>query len=158
ELAHVRRRDALGRVVQVVARALLFFWPIVRLVERRLELARESACDAWALEAGQPGRPAYPRILVRMAELHVHQTALALAAPGALDERVAAVRGPTASARIGRSQRALLAAWIVVGLGGARTARADGAPPACHYTPQLAQALFLSYPEADLDGDGQLSR
>ena len=47
---------------------------------------------------------------------------------------------------------------MVVGLGGARTASARGDGPTCKYTPELAQALFLSYPSADLDGDGQLSR
>ncbi|MEP6864640.1 MAG: M56 family metallopeptidase [Deltaproteobacteria bacterium] len=157
ELAHVRRRDVLGRLAQVAASALLWFWPIVRVVGRRLDAARETACDAWALETGEVARPTYARLLVRMAELRTASGAIALAAPHALDARVRAVLDRPAHARIGRIQRVALAGWIVLALGGARSAAARERV-ACKYTPALAQALYLSYPEADLDGDGQLSR
>ena len=68
----------------------------------------------------------------------------------------------------------------VLGSAGARPARLDASPRArrvdrararrrshrlgtprgevCHYTPELAEALYSAYPEADLDGDGVLSR
>ena len=157
ELAHVRRRDVLGRIAQVAAQSLLWFWPIVRLVGRRLDAARETACDAWALETGQIARPTYARLLVRMAELRNTASAMALAAPHALDARVRAVLDRPSHARIGKIQRIALAGWIVLALGGARSAAAHERI-ACKYTPQLAQVLYLSYPEADLDGDGQLSR
>ena len=157
ELAHVRRRDVLGRTIQVAANALLWFWPIVRLVGRRLDAARETACDAWALEAGELARPTYARLLVRMAELRA-AAAPSLAAPAALNARVAAVLGPSSYARTSRWQRAALAGWIVLALGGARTASAHPERAACKYTPQLAMSLYASYPAADLDGDGQLSR
>ncbi|HEY1816400.1 MAG TPA: M56 family metallopeptidase [Kofleriaceae bacterium] len=156
ELAHVRRRDGLARVVQVWASALLFFWPVVRVVARKLDLSRESACDAWALDAGELGRPAYARLLVRMAELRAG--APALAAPHALDARIAAVLGPIARPGLGRVHRIALALWGVLALGGARAASAHADRVACHYTPELAQALLASHPEADLDGDGVLSR
>jgi beta-lactamase regulating signal transducer with metallopeptidase domain len=156
ELAHVRRRDGVARAVQVWANALLFFWPVVRLAARRLDLSRESACDAWALEAGELARPAYARLLVRMAELRSH--ALALAAPHALDARIAAVLGPPSHARLGRVQRIALVAWGILALGGARSASAHGDRPSCKYTPELAVALLALHPEADLDGDGVLSR
>jgi hypothetical protein len=55
-------------------------------------------------------------------------------------------------------QRTALAGFALLALGGARTASAHPERVACKYTPALAQALYLSYPEADLDGDGQLSR
>jgi beta-lactamase regulating signal transducer with metallopeptidase domain len=157
ELAHVRRRDVLGRTIQVAAKALLWFWPVVGLVGRRLDAARETACDAWALEAGELARPTYARLLVRMAELRA-AAAPSLAAPAALDARVAAVLGPSSHARTSRWQRAALVGWIVLALGGARTAAAHPARVACRYTPQLALTLYASYPAADLDGDGQLSR
>jgi len=157
ELAHVRRHDGLARVVQVWASALLFFWPVVRFVARKLDLARESACDAWALEAGELAPPAYARLLVRMAELR-GAVGIALAAPHALDARIAAVLGPPARASLGRAHRLALVAWGVLALGGARAASAHGAHPSCKYTPELAQALLASHPEADLDGDGVLSR
>jgi hypothetical protein len=82
---------------------------------------------------------------------------MALAAPHALDARVRAVLDRPAHARIGRIHRIALAGWIVLALGGARSASAHERV-ACKYTPALAQALYLSYPSADLDGDGQLSR
>lgn len=157
ELAHVRRRDALARVVQLVAGAVFFFWPVVRLVNRRLDLSREAACDAWALEISEVPRPAYARLLVRMARLRA-ASAVSLAASRGLDARVAAVLGPPAVARLGAAHWFVLAAWIAVALGGARTAAARGEHAVCKYTTQLAEALRLAHPEADRDGDGVLSR
>ena len=154
ELAHVRRRDALARVVQIAATALLWWWPVVRFATRRLDAAREAACDAWALEAGDVPRPSYARLLVRMAQLHA--PAAPLAAPHALDARIEAVLGSPVRARLGAWHRLALAAWIVLALGGAR--RAEAKEPICKYSPELAEALFLAHPEADLDGDGVLSR
>ncbi len=157
ELAHVRRCDAIGRYVQIVASAMMWWFPLVRLVNKRLDLAREAACDAWALEAGELPRPAYARLLVRMAALRA-AAAPALAVPRALDARVAAVLGPPARARLGLVHRLVLAGWFVLALGGARSAAARTEVDACRYTPEMAQALFAKYPHADLDGDGQLSR
>jgi beta-lactamase regulating signal transducer with metallopeptidase domain len=157
ELAHIRRWDALARVVQLIASAVFFFWPVVRLANRRLDLAREAACDAWALEASCIPRPAYARLLVRMAQLRAVPAA-SLAAPYRLDARVAAVLGPAATARLGLAHWLGLAVWVAIALGGARTAAARGEHVACKYTPQLAEQLRLAHPEADLDGDGVLSR
>jgi len=157
ELAHVRRRDALARIVQLVAGAVFFFWPVVRLVGRRLDLAREAACDAWALEASEVPRPAYARLLVRMAQLRTAEAA-SLAAPRGLDARVAAVLGPPARARLGLAHRLALIGWIALALGGARTAAARGERSVCKYTVALAEALRQAHPEADRDGDGVLTR
>jgi len=156
ELAHIRRWDALARVVQVVANAVFFFWPVVRLVSRRLDLAREAACDASAIDASCLSRPAYARLLVRMAQLRT-AAAVSLAASRGLDARVAAVLGPPARTRLGAAHWIALLAWSTVVLGGARSAAARG-EASCRYTPQLAEALRLAHPEADLDGDGVLSR
>jgi len=158
ELAHVQRRDALVRIVQVVASAMFFFWPVVRLVNRRLDLAREAACDARALDASAVSRPAYARLLVRMAQLRTVAAAASLAASRGLDARVAAVLGPPARARLGVTHRIALVAWIALALGGARSAAARGEHTVCKYTPQLAEALRQAHPEADRDGDGVLSR
>src|SRR6185369_8780360 len=103
-------------------------------------------------EAGSLPRPAYARLLVRMAQLRA-AAAPALAAHHALDARVAAVLGPPARARIGLPYRLVLAAWFVVALGGARTAAARGREPVCRYTEEIAAALYAAYPQADLDGD-----
>jgi len=135
---------------------VFFFWPVVRVASRRLDLAREAACDASALEAGELSPPAYARLLVQMAALR-SPGAGSLAMAHALDARVDAVLGPPARNRASVFHRALLAAWVVVALGGARTAHAH-ATRYCNFTPQLAEALRLAHPEADLDGDGVLSR
>lgn len=157
ELAHVRRRDAIGRVIQLAATAMFWFWPVVRIASRKLELARESACDAWALEAGEVSRPAYARLLLQMTQLRA--PASALAAPHALDKRVAYVLGPKIRPRVGFVHRLALVGWIALALGGARTATArEPAAIVCTYSPELAEALALAHPEADLDGDGRLSR
>ncbi len=156
ELAHVRRRDALARLVQLWATAIFWCWPVVQWASRRLELAREAACDAWALEASELPRPTYARLLVRMAALHT-APAIGLAMPHSLDARVAAVLGPPVRARIGLPHKLALVVWVAVALGGARSAAGRG-EPVCKFTPQLAEALFLAHPEADLDGDGTLSR
>ncbi len=157
ELAHVRRKDALGRLLQVWATAVMFWWPVVRWISRRLDLAREAACDAWALEATELPRPAYARLLLQMAALRTG-AATALASPRSLEVRVAAVLGPPTRARIGIVGKACVAMWAVMALGGARTAAARGDKNVCVYTPQIAEALRQAYPAADLDGDGQLSK
>ena len=157
ELAHLRRRDAIGRAFQLVACAAFFWWPVALFASRRLELAREAACDAWALDAGELPRPTYARLLVRMAALHTDGS-LALAMPRALDARVRAVLGPPAARRSGIGYKLALVAWVAVVLGGARTAAATGDHIACRYTPELAAQLMLAHPEADLDGNGVLSR
>jgi beta-lactamase regulating signal transducer with metallopeptidase domain len=155
ELAHVRRRDGLARVIQVWAAAVMWWFPIARLVSRRLDLAREAACDAAALEHGIE-RPAYARLLVEMAKLRA--TAPALAVPRALDARIAAVLATSpVRARYGVVHKLALAVWAVLALGGARSASAHGRAT-CTYSPRLAQALYVSYPEYDFDGDGTLSR
>jgi beta-lactamase regulating signal transducer with metallopeptidase domain len=157
ELAHVRRRDGFGRLLQVSSRALLFWFPVVRFAHRRLDLSREAACDAYALADTDVSRPAYARLLLRMAHLQ-HAAASELASPHALDARVAAVLGPPARAGLGAVHKLALAAWITLALGGARRAEAHSEKTVCKYTPQLAATLYASHPEADIDGDGALSR
>lgn len=155
ELAHVRRHDALARLVEIWAAAVMWWNPVARVVACRLALAREAACDAHALEHGI-ARPAYARLLVQMATLRAPGPALAV--PRALDARVAAVLADQpVRTRVGKLHALVLAAFSIVSLGGARSAAAHG-HPTCSYSAQLGQALYVSHPEADLDGDGTLSR
>jgi beta-lactamase regulating signal transducer with metallopeptidase domain len=157
ELAHVRRGDAIGRAVQLVASSLFFFFPLVRAIGRSLDLSREAACDAWALETAAVARPTYARLLLSMARLRT-AAAPSLAMPRALDARVAAVLGPPTRARLGVLHWVALVGWVAISLGGARSAAARGQAEVCHYTPKLAELLYASYPQADTDGDGQLSK
>ncbi len=158
ELAHVRRLDVLGRLLQVFARAAFWWFPVVGLASRRLDHARESACDARALEVGRLSRPAYARLLLDMARLQP-AAAVSLAAHahrGTLEDRVSSVLGPPMRARLGIVHGVALLAFAAMALGGARSAEACGAET-CVYTPQLAESLRQAHPEADVDNDGVLS-
>jgi len=64
EVAHLRRGDLWVRQLQWVAGTLLFFWPVVAWVNRRIDLAREHACDEWALRYGRLSAGDYARCLL----------------------------------------------------------------------------------------------
>jgi beta-lactamase regulating signal transducer with metallopeptidase domain len=156
ELAHVRRFDAIGRLVELIAVALFWWLPVTRLASRRLEAAREAACDAWALSASGVSAPAYARLLLEMSRLGV-AAAPALSSPRALEERVTRVLGPPVRPRLSRLHWLALAAWIALALGGARASEAAEPRIVCVYTLQIAEALRAAHPEADVDGDGAVS-
>jgi beta-lactamase regulating signal transducer with metallopeptidase domain len=65
EIAHLRRRDLLVRYLQWFVGTLLYFWPVVAWVNRRIDLAREHACDEWALRHGRLSPARYARCLLR---------------------------------------------------------------------------------------------
>lgn len=67
EIAHLRRGDLLVRHVQWIVGTLLFFWPVVAWVNRRIDLAREHACDEWALRHSALSATQYARCLLRAA-------------------------------------------------------------------------------------------
>jgi len=167
ELAHLRRRDAWLRLLQVAAGALLFFWPVVRWVNRRIDAARELACDAWAIERGPLAAHEYARVLVRLvrrAQSGAPAGALALAAhPQLLGRRVDALlarRRGGLRAGLGVPGILMLAGWGVVALGGASDAEARTAARVrdCRFSPQLAAEILAAFPQADADGNGQLTR
>jgi beta-lactamase regulating signal transducer with metallopeptidase domain len=166
ELAHLRRRDAWLRLLQVGAGALLFFWPVVRMVNRRIDAARELACDAWAIERGPLAPHEYARVLVRLVRRAqaAPAGALALAAhPHLLGRRVDALLAPRRRLRagVGLPGVALLAGWGVLALGGTSDAHASAAAAArreCRFDPQLAAEIMAAYPQADVDGDGRITR
>lgn len=65
EVAHLRRGDLLVRYLQWFAGTLLFFWPVVAWVNRRIDLALEHACDEWALRHGRLSAGEYARCLLQ---------------------------------------------------------------------------------------------
>lgn len=65
EIAHLRRGDLIVRYVQFLAGTVFFFWPVVAWVNRRVDLARELACDDWALACGRLSAAEYARCLLR---------------------------------------------------------------------------------------------
>ncbi|TRO91321.1 M56 family metallopeptidase [Glycocaulis profundi] len=65
ELAHVRRGDERDRIAGELLGAVLWFNPVLALIESRLALAREFACDAEALDRLPAGaRRPYGRALI----------------------------------------------------------------------------------------------
>ncbi len=67
ECAHVVRRDPLVRVLQRVAGLLFWFHPLIHLLNRRLDLAREEVCDNHVLECADA--PGYAETLLTVARL-----------------------------------------------------------------------------------------
>ena len=68
EIAHLRRGDMFVRYLEWVAGTLFFFWPVVAWINRRLDAAREYACDEWALRQGKLTAPEYARCLLRVVQ------------------------------------------------------------------------------------------
>ena len=69
ELAHVRRRDYLVRVVELLACSAYWWNPVVWLAKRRMRSAEESCCDVLAVAASRLARDRYARSLLRVVEV-----------------------------------------------------------------------------------------
>ncbi|HKE14359.1 MAG TPA: M56 family metallopeptidase [Kofleriaceae bacterium] len=167
ELAHLARRDPWMRALERAATALFFFWPPVAWVCRRIDRAREMACDQWALAHGPLSPRDYARLLVELATRAPDRAGPLAPAAMALvrtrsqlgarvDQLLAGARPP----RLGRARSAAVAAWAAICLAGA--ARAAGAAiPAgaeCALDPEILAQIMATHPDADTDGDGQISQ
>ena len=69
ELAHVRRRDYLVRVVELLACSAYWWNPVVWWARRRMRSAEESSCDVLAVAASRLTRDRYARSLLRVVEV-----------------------------------------------------------------------------------------
>jgi len=79
EIAHLRRGDMFVRYLEWIAGILFFFWPVVAWVNRRLDAAREFACDEWALHQGKLTAPEYARCLLHVVQGPEHRPRFAYA-------------------------------------------------------------------------------
>lgn len=180
ELAHLRRGDTWLRALQLIAASMFFFWPVMRFVNRRIDEHREMACDQWALEHGRLGAAEYARALVSMARAATtvgrraptRQLAPGMAFGGMilgmallrerkqLHTRVEALMRGRTRPRIGLLSGVILAVFAVLSLGGNSQASERTSPiiDECTVEVGLVEYIKLAYPEADTDGDGQLSR
>lgn len=162
ELAHVKRRDPLLAALAAATSCLFWFWPPVAFARRRLDRAREMACDAWALERGPLGPLDYARFLVEVATRRGHAPAgLALLRwKSQLAARVDHLVDGAGAPRLGVGPAALLAAWAALALagsGGVARAEADLSMQ-CSLEPDLIAQILASHPDADTDRDGVLSQ
>ncbi|MCA9244580.1 MAG: M48 family metalloprotease [Phycisphaerales bacterium] len=168
ELAHLRRGDMWVRRLQWLAGALLFFWPIVAWVNRRIDLAREQACDEWALRHGSLSPAAYARCLLTVARdgANAWRSAIpsAMAAnPSHIERRIGMImRSPALrphGRRIGFVTGALALGWCVFALSGAAVSAATDDKPQTKETKQTRVAVVQTddtdapqWTVADADG------
>ena len=126
ELAHVRRRDPLVDGLQAVLACVLWFFPVVWLLGRRLAVERERACDEEVLRRGSSAQ------VYLLALLKACRTALGAPLPGmvtataVLRERIAGLLHPGSPRSGGRAVCVtVLTACVTLSLAGMQ-----GAPPA----------------------------
>jgi beta-lactamase regulating signal transducer with metallopeptidase domain len=121
EVAHVRRQDFLANLLQRLIEIPLFFHPGAWLGSRRIALAREELCDAWALSLGTDAA-SYARSLAAAAERT--QSAFAPVSLGIAESRFTLLRRVEAimqSREVGRLRRPWAAALMVVLVGAVAT-------------------------------------
>ena len=156
ELAHVERSDCRTALACQLARALWWPHPLVWLLERRVALAREQACDDRALGAQPAGdAPNYAATLVAVARQlrsahRFHPPTLAMTTTSQLEARVRSLLRPDVNRTPVRWLARLVAASLVllVGLGcAAAEAATDGTA-----SPALEPAAIVATTTADHRG------
>ncbi|WP_009966112.1 M56 family metallopeptidase [Verrucomicrobium spinosum] len=117
ELGHIRNRDAFSRLLATVVQA--FYWPnpLVWIAARAWRTAQEQACDDHVLLKGTPA-DTYAHQLVEAARtLAVARqrlgTALALARPSTLEQRITAILNPRVN-----HQPVSRSTWFKISTGG----------------------------------------
>jgi len=71
ELAHIKRKDNLVQVVQILTQAIYFFNPLVLLLNRQLKEFREMVCDDVSVVLTNQSRIKFSKYLVEIAETAV---------------------------------------------------------------------------------------
>lgn len=81
ELEHLRRADLWWGIVPALARLCFYFHPLMHLAAREYDIAREAACDAAVVGAGERSCREYGELLVRLGTSQGASTGLAAASP-----------------------------------------------------------------------------
>lgn len=167
EVTHLRRGDPWLRCLQWIAGTALFFWPVVAWVNRQIDLAREHACDRWALRHGKLCASEYARCLLeavpsaRLNGLAYRPTCMA-GRTSTIERRIDMIlESPLRPA--GRpilravTLVALLAwsAFVLTGTAGATKPELTSQMVDNHAR-QIVQRIS-AYPSADVDGDGEIA-
>ncbi len=71
ELAHIKRCDGIVQIIQIFAKAVYFFHPLVWLLNRKLIDFREMACDDVSVAGNKSSAIVYSRYLIKIAEYMV---------------------------------------------------------------------------------------
>jgi hypothetical protein len=177
EVTHLRRGDLLVRCVQCVAGTVLFFWPVVAWVNRRIDRAREHACDEWALRHGRLTASEYARCLLSVvqpfpAQPLSYQPACMAGSVKTIERRIDVILALPSRRRRrsiwGLFTVALLVAWGGFTLTGAARAEDDqekANKPAYSATEQdmrrhasVVYARVNEHAAGDMDGNGEVSK
>ena len=73
ELAHIRRRDPLVNLLQIIVQAVYWFHPLVWIANARLRNERELACDDMAVALLEGDSAQYSRGLLRVMETRLRE-------------------------------------------------------------------------------------
>jgi beta-lactamase regulating signal transducer with metallopeptidase domain len=167
EVTHLRRGDPWLRCLQWIAGTVLFFWPVVAWVNRHIDLAREHACDRWALRHGKLCASEYARCLLeavpsaRLNGLAYRPTSMA-GRTSTIERRIDMIlESPLRPA--GRPiLRAATLVVLLVWSGFVLTGTAGTTE--CTLTSQMIDdhakkivQRISAYPSADVDGDGEIA-
>ena len=68
EIAHIKRKDGIFQLIQIVAQAIYFFHPLVWILNSRINQLREMACDDASVATKRNSSMEYSRYLVKIAE------------------------------------------------------------------------------------------
>ncbi len=173
ELAHIRRGDLFVRALQNGVRILLFFWPPVWWVCRRIERSAEMACDQWAVAVSRIEPHVYAGSLLEVVKsITLSRRArgqLAFARQGRLlEERFEMIlkRSEGVSPRLSWLAIPALALWATFALAGGAGGQAGQAtaekkekkPVRVIVKSADKRPTVLEFTkDADLDGDGVIS-
>lgn len=175
EVAHFRRRDMFARQLQRIAGVLLFFWPVVAWVNRRIDMAREFTCDEWALRYGRLTAGEYAQCLLSATRLKrasrlAYRPVCMASSLSTIERRIDVIlESPIRSSRRpawGLPTLALLSIWGSFSLAGAEeTGTTAGAgyktwPATEQAVKEHAVELYnmaVRHEVADFNGDGVLS-
>jgi TonB family protein len=117
ELVHIRRWDDVAQFVERVVAAVFAVHPLVGRLRRRIDEARERACDAAVLDDGQTPAGDYARLLATFADGSGPRRLGALSlseSPSSLTDRLSAMRSSMPS--LLSSRLALATALVAIGL------------------------------------------
>lgn len=119
ECVHIRRWDDLAHLMERLVTAVFAIHPLVSRLRRRIEQARERACDAVVLGDGHASASAYARLLTAFADGSDPDRLGALSlseSPSSLTDRIDAMRTPLSTLLSSRTGLTVTLALVGVSL------------------------------------------
>jgi len=171
ELTHLRLREVVVRAIQRIAATLLFFWPVVGWVNRRIDVALECMCDERALRHGRLSACAYARCLLSMARpagtaRFAYRPACMAANCHTIERRIDMILASPARSTARNGMRPASASFLLMWGAVALIGAAQGPSAAAEDWPASEEAVIQHATElyglvaaraaADFDGDGVL--